>query len=135
MTDGTPGRAGGGLRGALGQLGASLVELLRTRLELAAIELGEERERAIRALVLIHVTVLAFAFALVALSTLVVVWFWDSYRIAVLCAMVIVYLAIGLVALWRFTRPTPPGERPFAGTLAELERDRAWLGEELGGRK
>lgn len=135
MTDGTPGRAAGGLRGALGQLGASLVELLRTRLELAAIELGEERQRAIRALILIHVVVLAFAFALLAASTLVVVWFWDSHRIAVLCVMAIVYLAIGLVALWQFTRPRPPGDRPFAGTLAELERDRAWLGDQVGGGK
>ena len=123
------------MRGALGQLGASLVELMRTRLELAAIEFDQERERAIEALILVHVAVLSFAFALLAASALIILWFWDSYRIAALCGMTIVYLAIGLGALWRLTRPRRPDDRPFAGTLAELERDRAWLGDELGGEK
>lgn len=135
MTDGTPGRARGGLRGALGNLGASVLGLMRTRLELAAIELDQERERAIEALILVHVAVLSFAFALLAASTLVVIWFWDSYRIAALSSMTIAYLVIGLVALWRFTRPRRPDDRPLAGTLSELERDRAWLVDEFGGEK
>lgn len=135
MTEGTPGGASAGLRGALGQLGGSLLGLLRTRLELAALELDEERDRAIEALILVHVAVLAFAFALLAASTLVVVLFWDSYRIAALCGMTIVYLAIGIVAALRFSRKRPADARPFAGTLAELERDRAWLGGEIGGDK
>ena len=135
MTDGTPGRARGGLRGALGNLGASVLGLMRTRLELAAIELDQERERAIEALILVHVAVLSFAFALLAASTLVVIWFWDSYRIAALSSMTIAYLVIGLVALWRFTRPRQPDDRPLAGTLSELERDRAWLVDEFGGEK
>ncbi len=135
MTDGTPGRASGGLRGALGNLGASLVALLRTRLELASIELEEERSRAIASLVLVHVIVLAFAFALLAASALVVVWFWDSYRIGALCALTIAYLAIGCIALWRFRQPRPTDDKPFAGTLAELERDRAWLADEMRSEK
>ena len=123
------------MRGALGHLGASLVELMRTRLELAAIELDHERERAVDKLVLVHVAVLSFAFAVLAASALVVIWFWDTHRIAALCGLTLVYLVIGVVALWRFGRPRRPGDRPFAGTLAEFERDRAWLNDELGGEK
>lgn len=134
MSDGTAGPGStGGLRGALAQLGGSVVGLLRTRLELAALELDEERDRAIDALILVHVATLAFAFALLTASALVVVLFWDSYRIAALVGMTLVYLAIGAVAAWRFTRRRPPGDRPFAGTLAELERDRKWLTGEAGG--
>ena len=135
MSNGTPGGATAGLRGALGQLGGSLLGLLRTRLELAALELDEERDRAIEALVLVHVATLAFAFALLAASTLVVVLFWDTYRIAALCGMTLVYLLIGIAAALRFTRRRPPGARPFAATLAELERDRAWIAGEAGGDK
>lgn len=135
MADGTPGGARGGLRSALGNLGASIVGLLRTRLELASIELETERSRAITSLVLLHVVVLAFAFALLSASALVVVLFWDTYRVGALCALTIGYIAIGLIALWRFRQPRPPGGRPFEGTLAELERDRAWLADEFGSEK
>lgn len=132
MSDGTPGPAStGGLRAALAQFGGSLVGLLRTRLELAALELEEERDHAIDALILIHVATLAFAFALLTASALVVVVFWESYRIAALLGLTIGYLAIGFVAVWRFTRRRREGDRPFAGTLAELERDRVWLAGEV----
>lgn len=131
MSDGTPGStASGGLRGALAQLGGSVVGLLRTRLELAALEFDEERDRAIDALILVHVATLAFAFALLAASALVVVLFWDTYRIAALLGMTLAYLAIGVVAALRFKHRRPEGDRPFAGTLAEFERDRLWLAGE-----
>jgi uncharacterized membrane protein YqjE len=127
------GASGQGLRGALARLGAALTGLVRTRLELATIEFEEERSRATEALVLVLIAVLCFAFALVAASALVVVWFWDTYRIAALLGLVLVYLAIGLLVLWRLAARRRRAERPFAGTLAELERDRAWLAEQFGG--
>jgi uncharacterized membrane protein YqjE len=99
----------------------------RTRLELAALEFEEARARATDNLVLVLVAAAAFGFALLAASMLVVVLFWDSYRIAALVAMTLVYLVIGLFALWRVSehkRTEPPA---FAATLAELERDRAYL--------
>jgi len=70
---------------------------------------------------------------LLAASALVVVWFWDTHRIAALCGVVIAYLLVGLVALWRLSSDRKAGAQPFAATLAELERDRAWVAEKLGG--
>ena len=62
------------------------------------------------------VATLAFAFALLAASALVVVLFWDTYRIAALCGVTIVYLLIGVAAaLWRFTRQRPPRRAPLRG--------------------
>jgi uncharacterized membrane protein YqjE len=44
------------------------------------------------------------------------------------------HLVVGIVALWRLDvrqRTDPP---PFATTLAELEHDREWLGEQFRDR-
>ena len=135
MSDDTPGGARGGLSGALAQFGASLVGLVHTRVELAALELGEARERTVEAFVLVLVAVLFLAFAVLAASALVVVLFWDTYRVAALTGVTIVYLLIGLLALWRLTLRRRSDTPLFAGTLAELERDRAWLADKLGADK
>jgi len=135
VSDDAPGEARGGLRGALEQFGASLVELVHTRLELAAIEFDEARERAVEWFILVNIAVLFLAFAVLAASALVVVLYWDTHRIAALCGVVISYLLIGLGALWRLSRRGRDEAPPFAGTLAELERDRAWLADRLGADK
>ena len=135
MNSGTPGASGRGLRGALAQLGAALLGIARTRLELVALEVGEVRARATEQLVLILVAGLLFAFALLAASALVVVLYWDTYRIAALCGVTIAYVVLGLIALWRLALTRKTGSPPFAGTLAELERDRAWMANEFGDNK
>ncbi len=128
MSDGSP----GGLSGALVRLGASTLGFLRTRLELAALEFSEERERKKSLAFLIGVAAVGFHFALLAASAFVVVLFWDTHRLAALASLAIVYLLIGLAALWRISirRRTDPS--PFAATLAEIERDRQWLAGQTG---
>jgi len=106
-----------GLRTAAAQLGGTLLGLGRTRLELAAVEFEEARARATERLVLALIAGLCFALAVLAASMLVVVLFWDTHRIAALCAVTIVYAPA------------------FAATLAELERDREWLANRFGGDK
>ena len=123
------------MRGALAQLGAALLGLARTRLELVAFEVDEARTRATEQLVLILVAGVFFAFAVLAASALVVVLYWDTYRIAALCGVTIAYVALGLIALWRLSVKRQSGPAPFAGTMAELERDRAWMANEFGDRK
>jgi uncharacterized membrane protein YqjE len=132
VTDGTPGGSGTGLRGALAQLGGSLLASLRTRLELVALEFNEERERTIARLVLSLVAVLFFAFALFTASALVVVLFWETHRIAALCGITVVYLLIGCAAWWRLRVHQRDDAPPFAATLAELGRDGARLTGEIG---
>ena len=124
-----------GLSGALGGLGAALVGLVRTRLELVAIEVDEARIRATEQLVLIIVAGVAFAFALLALSALVVVVYWDTNRIAALFGVVIAYIVVGSIALWRLSVKRKTRSKPFAESLAQLGRDRAWIANELGDQK
>jgi len=132
VTDGAPGGSGSGLRGAFAQLGASLLALLRTRLELVALEFDEERERTGEQLALTLVAMLFFAFAVFGATSFVVAWFWDTHRYVTLGAVTLVYLAIACVAWWRLRERRRNAPSPFAATLAELERDRAWLAERFG---
>jgi uncharacterized membrane protein YqjE len=127
-----PGGSATGLRGALAQLGSSLFGLLRTRLELAALDFQEERQRTAEGLILTLVTVFFVAFAVLAAQTLVVAWFWETHRFAAICGVMVFDLLVGLVALLRLRALRRDHPTPFAATLAELERDRAWLAERFG---
>ena len=123
------------MRGALGQLGSALLGAVATRLELVTLEVDEARTRATEQLVLILAAGVFFAFALLAASALVVVLLWDTYRVAALCGVTVAYLLLGFIALWRLSEKRRTGSPPFAGTLAELQRDRAWVAEQFGDRK
>ena len=135
MTDGTAPASRRGLRTAAAQFADTLLGLGRTRLELAAVEFEEARARAAERLVLSLVAGLCFALAVLVASMLVVVLFWDTHRIAALCAVTIVYALLGLVALWRLAVQRKSETPAFAATLAELERDREWLASRFGGDK
>ena len=135
MTDGTAPGSRRGLRAATAQLAETLLGLGRTRLELAAVEFEEARARAAERLVLVLVAGLCFALAVLAASLLVVALFWDTHRIAALCALTIAYALLGLVALWRIALQRKTEKPAFAATLAELERDREWLANRFGGDK
>jgi uncharacterized membrane protein YqjE len=135
VTDGTAPASRRGLRTAVAQFAQTLLGLGRTRLELATVEFEEARARAAERLVLSLVAGLCFALAVLVASMLVVVLFWDTHRIAALCAVTIVYALLGLVALWRLAVQKKSETPAFAATLAELERDREWLASRIGGDK
>jgi uncharacterized membrane protein YqjE len=135
VTDGTPPRVRRGLKGAAADLAAALLGLGHTRLELAAVEFEEARARTTQNLALVMVAALCFAFALLAASFLVVVLFWETHRIAALCGVTVVYALVGLLAVWRLAERRKAHAPPFAATLAELERDRAWLASRFGDNK
>jgi uncharacterized membrane protein YqjE len=127
-----PGAAPSGLSGALSRLAASAVGLLRTRAELAAIEFDEARELAKGRLVLLGVGLVCLVAGTLGASAFVVVYFWDTYRLTALGVVTAAYLLGGALALWRFSVRQRTDPKPFAATLAELERDRAWLAGERG---
>jgi uncharacterized membrane protein YqjE len=117
----------GGLRGALARIGVSFLDLVRTRLELAALEFTEQRERAKSGLLLLLIAVFFVSFAILTASALIVVIFWDTHRLAALAAVAAGHLLIGVIALWRLKVSERSASAPFAQTLAEFERDRQWV--------
>ncbi len=132
MSDASPEPApAGGLRQALARAGAAAVELLHTRVDLAGLEFAEERERAKLQFLLAGVAAMFLAFAVLCASALVVVVFWDTHRVAAIAAVTALHLVIGVLALLRLRAHQRTTPRPFAATLAELERDRQWLAGEF----
>jgi len=112
-----------GPAGAARALGADLVALLRVRAELFGVELEEGNARRKRMIILGGVAALFGAVTLHLVALLVLVIFWDTYRLAAACG---VTLAYGGVAAWAYAsfrevaRNAPP---PFSATLAEFRKD------------
>jgi uncharacterized membrane protein YqjE len=116
-----------GLLDSLRRAAASLIEIVRTRLELAVTEIEEQKLRAAQ-IVALSVAALFFAALAIIFGTLAVVMaYWDRNPVAVLGGFAALYLALAIVAgaMWRARAKARP--RLFAATLAELARD----GEEL----
>jgi uncharacterized membrane protein YqjE len=128
MTDAAD-RSGGGdtLRSALARLADSLLGLLRTRLELAAVEYTEERGRISQQAILLIAGLGCILFALFFAAALVIVFFWDSYRFAAIIGVIAFFAIVGAALLWRRAEISNSSPLPFAATVAELEKDRAAL--------
>ena len=110
---------------------AILVGMARTRLNLLAIEIMQEKSR-IWLLLVLTALVLLFAFmALLTLSLLVVVAFWDDDRLLAIGCLLAFYVAATLVTLFVLRQKSKIGSSLFSGTLGELSRDSDALEEEL----
>ena len=115
------------LPGALSRLTDSLAGLLRTRIELLALEYAEERGRVGMQLVLVFAAVGCLLFAMFFIAFGVVAYFWDSYRIAAVVGVIIFFVVAGVGLLWRRAEIAKAAGTPFAATVAEFEKDRAAL--------
>ena len=117
-----------GLLDALRAIGTTLNEMLRVRGSLFAVELREEVQRRKQMLALAVVGVVCLHTALLLLTLLVTVFFWDTYRIAAIGTMTGIYLACGAIAFAKLKARIAASPDPFAATRGELERDLADLG-------
>jgi uncharacterized membrane protein YqjE len=115
------------LGSATARLGASLMGLLRTRLELASVEFSEERDRIQQQLTLLLAALAMFMFALLFVATWVVVYFWDTNRLTAIAIVAVVFAGTGAIFLSLRSQSARGAPSPFAATLAELERDRSML--------
>jgi uncharacterized membrane protein YqjE len=124
-----------GVRDTLGRLAASVAAAVDTRVQLVALEFSEERERARDRLVLVVVASIAGAFALLAANTLLVALLWDRLGWITLAGLTVAWSAVALVAVQRMSALARRERRPFDATLAEFERDRAWIADRFGGSR
>jgi uncharacterized membrane protein YqjE len=114
----------GGLKGALVRLVESALGLLRTRAELAGVELIEERERLVLRLALLVAGIVVLAFAALFVGVFIIALFWDSHPLGAIAFVALAYALAGALMIAKsraIGREAPP---PFAATLAELEKDR-----------
>jgi len=119
-----------GLRPTLQRLVAGGIALARTRLELASVELAEERSRVTSIVALAVAGAVLATLALAALTLFVVAYYWDTHRFEAIAALVIVYGALAAFAFLRASSIVSRQPTPFAASIAELEKDRAILAGE-----
>jgi uncharacterized membrane protein YqjE len=112
-----------GLMGSFRGMSRSLLALLRTRAELLSIELEEEKARRKEMLILAVLGALFLALGLQLLAFLVVVVLWDTYRIAAITGVTILYLGIAAWAFFRLNFKWRNSPSPFAASLEELGKD------------
>jgi uncharacterized membrane protein YqjE len=121
-----------GIRDLLGRLAASIASAVDTRVQLAALEFAEERARARDRLVLVLVAAIAGGFALLGANAVIVALLWDALGWVALLLPTLAWTLVAGLAAWRLSVASRREERPFAATLAEFERDRAFLVERYG---
>jgi uncharacterized membrane protein YqjE len=103
-----------------------LLTIGENRLELLMVELQEERERLLRA-ILLALGVAAFGFlAGLALTAAIVVWLWAWSPVAVLLALTGLYGAAG-ICLYRRLTGLLRDWQTLSASLDQLRKDRACL--------
>ncbi|HAV61204.1 MAG TPA: hypothetical protein DCY13_02425 [Verrucomicrobiales bacterium] len=115
---------------AVRRTAASVLSLLEKRFELAATEFQEQRHRLIDQLVLGGLVLVLALMALITGTFLIVVLTWETAaRGWVVAGLTVIYL-IG--ALWggaKLRRKLADSPPPFAATIEEFRKDRAWFQE------
>jgi len=113
-----------GLRRSVFGVAGSLVGLLRTRLELFALEAAEEKARLIKLLGMAFAALLFLTLAVLVFSVTIAVAFWPTEdRYLALGLLAALYAIIGLGLLLAVRRELVSGPVPFAATFEELGRD------------
>jgi len=123
------GAARGGLLYSIKHLAQTLLGAAQTRLEILATEIEEERARLEQMLLVALGAVFCLALGIVLCVAYVVVFFWDTHRLAAVGLLAAGFLAAGVVLglILRDKAKTRP--KPFAITRGELAKDRDLLRE------
>ncbi len=107
----------------MARIGATMLDMVQTRLELAAIEMEEESQRLLGYFALVLLSMVLFGVAMLLLAFTIILLFWDSYRLQAALGLAVLFGAgaalAGIKLRARFaTRP-----RLLAATVGELNKD------------
>ncbi len=108
---------------SVGRLGASFLAMTATRLELAAVELEEEWQRVLGYLLLGLLSLLLFGIAMLLVAVVVILIFWDTYRLPAAIGMALLF---GLAGAWCFASlKSNIAAKPklLGATIGELNKD------------
>ena len=122
MSDGTQGPATNLLR-SLVQLGGTLVAVAQTRVELLTTEISEDLERGIRILFWALGALMAGILGVLMVGFTVVIYFWDTHRMAAAVSVTVVFLLAALLAGLVFRKRLHEKPRLLDATRTELHRD------------
>jgi uncharacterized membrane protein YqjE len=119
--------ARGGLLHSIRHLAGNLLAAAQTRLEILATELEEERLRLEQLLLVALAAAFCFAMGIVLCVALIVLYYWDTHRLAAVGILAAAFLGAGVILglILRDKANTRP--KPFAATRGELAKDRDML--------
>jgi uncharacterized membrane protein YqjE len=109
------------------RLGQSLLDLLHTRTELFAVELQEEKIRALRLVLGIAVAIAVGMSGLLIAMGALALWVWEAAGIWGLVGLAAGALGAAALIVWGVYRNIMNGPEAFAGTVAEFRKDAACL--------
>ena len=114
---------------AVRRLSASLIEGLQLRLDLLALELGEERRRLSQLVLSTLALSLALFMVFLCINVALLIVFWEDHRIPIALGMCGFYGALAAVLGLVIVRRIRRGARAFSATREVLEKDRLTLRE------
>ncbi len=117
---------------AVRRIGANVLDLARTRLELAAIELQEGAHRVLGYLVWALAAAVLGLFALGLVILFVLVLFWDTHRLAAVGGMAVLFILGTVFAAMKLRAGLAARPPMLPATLAELRKDADALKGEQG---
>lgn len=112
---------------SLTRLAAAFLGLLHGHVELFGSELQEEKSRSLRLLLLAGLALLFGLLLLLGLSVLILILFWDSYRLQAILGLCLFHGLATLYCAMRLYHALDEEVSPFSATLEELARDRERL--------
>lgn len=113
-----------GPRAALRALGHTVAEMLRTRLELLAVEGAQLQRRLARLALLSALAWLALAVCAQSLAGLAVAVFWDTpHRLCAIAIVAAVFAAAAALCVLAIVRTMRAGPPALGATLRALEED------------
>ena len=115
---------------SLVQLGGTLLAVAQTRVELLTTELSEDLERGLRILLWAMVGLLAGILGLLLAGITVIIYFWDTHRMAAALGVTAVFLILAAIAGQAFRRQLRQKPRLLDATRTELHHDVAALRRE-----
>jgi uncharacterized membrane protein YqjE len=112
---------------SVARLGATLLDIIHTRLELISLELEEELVRFSSYLLLSLIALFSAAIAVLLAILLLIVVFWDTHRIAVVGSLFGIFTSVAVGIAWWLRKAFRNKPRLLASSLAELRKDSAGL--------
>lgn len=107
----------------LGRIASTLIAMLHTRLDLISVELEEELLRFSSYFIYVLIALFCGGVAVSFLLVLILVLFWEDYRIAVLLSFVVVFGAISVfISVW-LKKQILNKPHLLEQSIAELKKD------------
>lgn len=117
-------RVSPGLRGLLQAIVGNLMAIARSRLELAAVELQEEKHRLIQMLIWASAAIFSGFMAFILVNITVVYLFWETARLTVLIVLTLFYTGMLAAIALGFRHYIRRQSLPFSETIEEFQKDR-----------